>query len=143
MIIMGVIMRKMFCLSLACIALTACKPSEEKALQLGQQEIANGLMDPDSAKFKMVRFNLDKNQRSGDVVSGFVCGRVAGKNGFGAYVGYHPFYVHIKMTPKGAFSKGVNYEIGEKAMYPDGRDESWIDLDGNSYVSRCGATPSK
>jgi hypothetical protein len=62
-------------------------------------------MDPDSAKFKMVRFNMDKNQESGDVVSGFVCGRVAGKNGFGAYVGYHPFYVHLKMTPKGMFPK--------------------------------------
>ncbi|HGA2742339.1 TPA: hypothetical protein ACIR1F_000980 [Enterobacter roggenkampii] len=137
------IVKKIICLSLACIALAACKPSEEKALQLGQHEIANGLMDPDSAKFKMVRFNMDKNQESGDVVSGFVCGRVAGKNGFGAYVGYHPFYVHLKMTSKGMFSKGVSYEVGEKAIYPDGRDESWIDLDGNSYASRCGPTPSE
>lgn len=132
------IVKKLLCLSLICIALAACKPSEEKALQLGQQEIANGLMDPDSAKFKMVRFIMDKNQESGDVVSGFVCGRVAGKNGFGAYVGYHPFYVHLKMTSKGLFSRGVNYEVGEKAIYPDGRDESWVDLDGKSYVSRCG-----
>lgn len=137
------IVKKILCLSLACIALVACKPSKEKALQLGQQEIANGLMDPDSAKFKMVRFNMDQNQESGDVVSGFVCGRVSGKNGFGAYVGYHPFYVHLKMTSKGMFSKGVSYEVGEKAIYSDGRDESWIDLDGNSYVSRCGPTPSE
>ncbi len=136
------IVKKILCLSLACIALAACKPSEKKALQLGQQEIANGLMDPESAKFKMVRFNMDQNQESGDVVSGFVCGRVAGKNGFGAYVGYHPFYVHLKMTSKGMFSKGVSYEVGEQAIYPDGRDESWIDLEGNSYVSRCGPTPS-
>lgn len=137
------IVKKMLCLSLVCFALAACKPTEEKALQLGQQEIASGLMDPDSAKFKMVRFNQDKTQLSEDVVSGFVCGRIAGKNGFGAYVGYHPFYVHIAMTSKGIFSKGVNYEVGEKAIYPEGRSESWVDLDGNSYVSRCGPTPSE
>lgn len=136
-------MKKTLCLWLACLALTACKPSEEKALQLGQQEIANGLMDPDSAKFKMVRFNQDKLSGSGDVVSGFVCGRIAGKNGFGAYVGYHPFFVHLKMTSKGMFSKGVNYEVGEKAIYSEGRGESWIDIDGNSYANRCGPTPSE
>lgn len=137
------IVKNVFLCAFAVLSLTACKPTEEKAMQLGQKEIAQGLKDPDSAKFKLVRFNRDKTQKVPDSLSGYVCGRVAGKNSFGAYVGYQPFYIHLALTPKGTFSSGVTYTVGDKAIYLDGRTEEWIDVDGNTYVNRCGITPTE
>jgi len=46
-----------------------------------QQAVAAGLADPEAARFRNIR----------KVESGF-CGEVNGKNRFGAYVGFEPFY---------------------------------------------------
>lgn len=62
------------------------------------------MKDPDSAKFRYMRFiEAGKNN---DTIGGFVCGNVNAKNSYGAYAGFSPFYVAIRMKSKGIFRKG-------------------------------------
>jgi flagellar basal body-associated protein FliL len=56
--------------------------SSYKPKSKATEYIANLLNDPESAKFRNVRF----------VNSNGVCGEVNGKNGYGAYAGFTPFF---------------------------------------------------
>jgi hypothetical protein len=61
-------------LILAALALAACEPGiDVKAKRV----VSSKLKDPDSAKFRDLR--------------SAICGEVNGRNGYGAYAGYHPF----------------------------------------------------
>lgn len=108
-------MRKTMVL-LALIGLVGCKPGVDKAIELAQKEVAADTRDPDSAKFRYMRFVQTEETKDGEV-KGIVCGQLNAKNGFGAYAGFSPFLVEINMVPKGAFSKGVTYSILRKEIY--------------------------
>ncbi len=108
-------MKKMIVL-IALVALAGCKPSAEKAIELAKKEVAADTRDPDSSKFRYMRFVQSEKAPEGEV-KGLVCGQVNAKNGFGAYAGFSPFLVEISMKPKGAFSSGVTYTILKKEIY--------------------------
>lgn len=92
--------------------LAGCKPGEEKAISLAQSEVAANLKDPASAQFRNVKV-AKMEDADDDRVIAVVCGEINGKNGFGAYAGFHPFYVELNMKSKGMFSKGVDYTLGD------------------------------
>ncbi|MBB0233184.1 hypothetical protein, partial [Streptomyces calidiresistens] len=73
-------MKKTLAVVLAVMALTACKPGEEKALELAQKEISADLKDPDSAKFRYLRVAKTQENEDGTVLV-LVCGQVNAKNG--------------------------------------------------------------
>jgi hypothetical protein len=85
------------------LLLTGCKPGEDKAIQLAKNEMSASMKDPDSAKFRYMRF-IKENEKNDGSISGTVCGQVNGKNGFGAYAGFTPFIVKLTMKEKD-FSK--------------------------------------
>ncbi|HHL5217120.1 TPA: hypothetical protein ACQ8HV_002974 [Escherichia coli] len=102
---------------LSLFALVGCKPTDEKAIALGQQAIADDMKDPTSVMFRKDKFvRTDHNDGR---VTGFVCGELNAKNGFGAYVGYHSYVVELEMKPKDMFSKGVEYKILMKSLAPN------------------------
>lgn len=94
------------------LVLAGCKPGEEKAISLAKSEVAVNLKDPASAQFRNVKVSKMTDAEDGHVVA-VVCGEINGKNGFGAYAGFHPFFVELNMKSKGIFSKGVDYTLGE------------------------------
>lgn len=94
------------------LILAGCKPGEEKAISLAQSEVAENLKDPASAQFRNVKVAKMTDAEDGRVIA-VVCGEINGKNGFGAYAGFHPFFVELNMKSKGMFSKGVDYTLGE------------------------------
>jgi len=94
------------------LVLAGCKPGEEKAISLAKSEVSANLKDPASAQFRNVKVSKMTDAEDGRVVA-VVCGEINGKNGFGAYAGFHPFFVELKMKSKGMFSKGVDYTLGE------------------------------
>lgn len=102
-------------LLLCLLALSGCKPGEEKAIELAKNEIASDMKDPDSAKFRDLKF-INSAEKDG-VVGGFVCGSVNAKNSYGAYAGFSPFFIALRMTPKGFFSKGVTYTVDDKKIF--------------------------
>lgn len=62
-------------------------PTTSADRSLSQSAIAQDLKDPSSAQFRGLRtFALGNGER-------ITCGEVNGKNSFGAYVGFQPFYV--------------------------------------------------
>lgn len=94
------------------LVLAGCKPGEEKAISLAKSEVAANLKDPVSAQFRNVKVSKMTDAEDGHVVA-VVCGEINGKNGFGAYAGFHPFFVELNMKSKGIFSKGVDYTLGK------------------------------
>ncbi|ELC6280635.1 hypothetical protein ACMSZ4_002994 [Enterobacter hormaechei] len=94
------------------LVLAGCKPGEEKAISLVQSEVSANLLDPSSAQFRNVKVAKMMDADEGRVFA-IVCGEINGKNGFGAYAGFHPFFVELNMKSKGLFSKGVDYTLGE------------------------------
>ncbi|MBS6077508.1 MAG: membrane lipoprotein lipid attachment site-containing protein [Citrobacter freundii] len=94
------------------LVLAGCKPGEEKAISLAKSEVAANLKDPGSAQFRNVKVSKMTDAEDGHVVA-VVCGEINGKNGFGAYAGFHPFFVELNMKSKGIFSKGVDYTLGK------------------------------
>lgn len=104
------------------ICLAGCKPDEDKAIELAQKEISELTKDPDSVQFRNEHF-LRKDSKSSNSTVGTVCGEVNGKNNWGAYVGYHSFFVTLEMTPKGSFSTGVNYKIIKIGIAPSAGHE--------------------
>lgn len=94
------------------LVLAGCKPGEEKAISLAKSEVAANLKDPASAQFRNVKVSKMTDAVDGHVVA-VVCGEINGKNGFGAYAGFHPFFVELNMKSKGIFSKGVDYTLGK------------------------------
>jgi len=122
---------KKFILFFAIAALTGCKPSAEKAIELAQKEVSADMKDPESAKFRYMRF-IQQGEKDG-VVGGFVCGNVNAKNSYGAYAGYSPFFIAISMKSKGIFSKGVTYTVDDKKVFSDPSER-----DMKYYLSTCG-----
>lgn len=94
------------------LVLAGCKPGEEKAISLAKSEVAANLKDPASAQFRNVKVAKMMDADEGRVFA-IVCGEINGKNGFGAYAGFHPFFVELNMKSKGIFSKGVDYTLGD------------------------------
>lgn len=120
-------------LILALVSLVGCKPGAEKAIELGKAEVAADVRDPDSVKFRYLRFVQGEDSPDGGVI-GYVCGQINAKNGFGAYEGYSPFLMKISMKSKGTFSKGVTYSVTEKKIYT-----RFSEPVPSSYRDKCGA----
>ncbi|HFT7037083.1 TPA: hypothetical protein ACXE54_003484 [Klebsiella michiganensis] len=119
-------------LLIAIIALAGCKPSADKAIELAKKEIAADTRDPDSSKFRYVRF-IQKEEAQDGAIVGYVCGQINGKNAFGAYSGFVPFMLEIKMKSKGTFSNSVTYSVYGKQIFTEfGRSTPY------SYSSICG-----
>lgn len=112
------------------LVLAGCKPSEEKAISLAKSEVAANLKDPASAQFRNVKVSKMTDAEDGRVIA-VVCGEINGKNGFGAYAGFHPFFVELNMKSKGMFSKGVDYTLGEHFL--SSKDTS----PPTAYTERC------
>lgn len=104
-------------------AITACKPGEDKAKDLAQKEMVEGLKDPDSAKFKNLRVAELHEEQDGSVLA-TVCGQLNAKNSFNAYVGYKKFILMLAMKEKGFFSKGVTYNVISKDILQNELDET-------------------
>lgn len=68
--------------------LSACKPSDNDMIKLGESLVKQTLKDPDSAKFNSYY------RPFGDGV-GYICGTVNAKNSYGGYVGNRNYYVHL------------------------------------------------
>lgn len=79
------------------IAFTGCTRIEDKAFDFAKEEIAKILNDPDSAKFSDVYTTKVDSNPDGSGLLG-VCGRVNGKNAFGAYAGSIRFVavIHVR-----------------------------------------------
>ncbi|HIC9076974.1 TPA: hypothetical protein ACW7Y6_001473 [Klebsiella aerogenes] len=105
-------MKKLLLTLVIPLVLAGCKPGEEKAITLAKSEVAANLKDPASAQFRNVKVSKMTDAEDGHVIA-VVCGEINGKNGFGAYAGFHPFFVELNMKSKGIFSKGVDYTLGE------------------------------
>ncbi|HCM6144900.1 TPA: hypothetical protein N3Z33_000373 [Klebsiella aerogenes] len=105
-------MKKLLLTLVIPLVLAGCKPGEEKAISLAKSEVAANLKDPASAQFRNVKVSKMTDAEDGHVIA-VVCGEINGKNGFGAYAGFHPFFVDLNMKSKGIFSKGVDYTLGE------------------------------
>lgn len=117
---------------LALVSLVGCKPNADKALELAQKEVAADTKDPDSAKFRYLRF-VQRDDMPDGAVSGLVCGQINAKNGFGAYAGFSPFMLEIRMKSKGFFSSGVTYAILSKRIYTE-----FNQSDLATYQKECG-----
>ncbi|MGG8247756.1 lipoprotein [Klebsiella aerogenes] len=105
-------MKKLLLTLVIPLVLSGCNPGEEKAISLAKSEVAANLKDPASAQFRNVKVSKMTDAEDGHVIA-VVCGEINGKNGFGAYAGFHPFFVELNMKSKGIFSKGVDYTLGE------------------------------
>ncbi|WP_368083170.1 hypothetical protein [Klebsiella michiganensis] len=108
-------MKKLVVLALSILILAGCKPSDEKAKEIAQREISSVMKDPESVKFRNVKYI--KGNDDNDYVNGTVCGEYNAKNGYGAYTGYKPFLINLSMKSKGLFSKGVEYSVSVKNIY--------------------------
>lgn len=104
-------------LALSFLVLAGCKPGDEKATEIAQREISSVMKDPESVKFRNVKYI--KGNDDNDYVNGTVCGEYNAKNGYGAYTGYKPFLINLSMKSKGFFSKGVEYSVSLKNIYND------------------------
>ncbi|MED9724550.1 hypothetical protein RCO07_24830 [Escherichia marmotae] len=112
------------------LVLAGCKPGEEKAISLAKSEVAANLKDPASAQFRNVKVAKMTDADDGRIIA-VVCGEINGKNGFGAYAGFHPFFVELNMKSKGMFSKGVDYTFGEHFL------SSKDTPPPQAYIDRC------
>ena len=110
-------MKKLIVLTLSILVLAGCKPGDEKATEIAQREISSVMKDPESVKFRNVKYI--KGNDDNDYVNGTVCGEYNAKNGYGAYTGYKPFLINLSMKSKGFFSKGVEYSVSLKNIYND------------------------
>ncbi|MFD1795324.1 hypothetical protein FQV27_08715 [Paracoccus aurantiacus] len=96
-------MRPAFTAMIACLALAACvnvndTPVSTRPAQITTQErgliqstIIDGMKDPASAQLRnLVAYDLSDGQGRA------ICGEVNGKNAFGGYVGFQPFFMRVK-----------------------------------------------
>lgn len=118
----------MFVIALCLLA--GCKPGAEKAISIGQNEVSAVMKDPDSSKFRNVKF-VQKEESEDGTINGYVCGEINAKNSYGAYAGFSPFMVNLAMKSKGIFSTGVTYTVNAKEIY------SGDDLPGADYKDKC------
>ncbi|WP_368759500.1 hypothetical protein [Klebsiella michiganensis] len=105
--------------------ITACKPAEEKAIELAKSEISHDMKDPSSTQFRDVVSKKIGEKDDGSIAM-LVCGEVNSKNSFGAYSGYSPFVIALTMKSKGVLSSGVVYAVEGKAVdnLPTGKNSS-------------------
>jgi len=108
-------MNKGVVLFFSCLLLTACKPSQEKAIDLAKTEISHDLKDPASTQFRDISTKKVGEKEDGSVVM-LICGEVNSKNSFGAYSGFSQFVVALTMKSKGLFSSGVEYTVEGKTI---------------------------
>ncbi|KAB8306096.1 hypothetical protein EH228_17540 [Erwinia endophytica] len=102
------------------ILLLGCKPSNDQAITFGSRDLASTLKDPDSVKFRGVRFIEDIGTKP-SYKSGYVCGELNAKNSYGAYVGFQPFYIHVFTKTRWIFPLlGVIYTTREMRIARDG-----------------------
>ncbi|MEI9881283.1 hypothetical protein [Atlantibacter hermannii] len=109
-------MNKFSVFALACFFLSGCNGQNSEAIDFGKQKIMESLRDPDSAIFKGVMFSPD-NENSKSKLSGYICGNVNAKNGFGGYQGDTLFYIYVESTPYG-------FDHGEPALLSNSDIES-------------------
>lgn len=86
-------LRFLLCISLL-FCLSGCKPIDNQMKRQGKNKVESVLNDPGSGEFRNLKFievSSDKKSKEG-----YVCGQVNAKNGFGAYTGFHKFYVYVK-----------------------------------------------
>lgn len=82
---------------IACFAYFAISPISPMDYQLekyGVNAFSKTLKDPESAQFRNIKI-VKSEKLSGAYNGGYVCGEFNAKNGFGAYAGFHRFYIHI------------------------------------------------
>jgi hypothetical protein len=78
--------------------------SEKTALA---SSLSQTLKDPGAAQFKWMPLNVTDQNPTG------YCGLVNGKNSFGGYNGYRPFFAMISKAPDGGYSSGkISYIAG-------------------------------
>lgn len=121
-------MKKLLIMSLLLPILVACKPTNEKAIEIAQKEVSQDMKDPDSTKFRFTRVVKTKENSDGTILY-LVCGQVNSKNSYGAYAGYHSFMIDISLKSKGMLSKGVNYNVGNKQLSADNEGSDIIGYD--------------
>lgn len=102
-------MKKLFSSLMAILLLSGCNPSDSKLISIGETEFTPHLKDPESVKYKEVFFKQDTEQPASGI-SGYVCGLMNARNGFGGYSGFKPFYIHVTAEPRFLLSfLGVKY----------------------------------
>lgn len=124
-------MNKGVALLFSCLAITACKPSDEKAIDLAKIEISHDMKDPSSTQFRDISVKRVGEKEDGSI-SMLVCGEANSKNSFGAYSGFTPFVIALSMKSKGAFSSGVEYTVNGKTV-----DETPIDSRSIPSINPC------
>lgn len=78
------------------------------AVHQAKGEISSQLLDPESARFRNLRYH------PGGL--GVVCGEVAGKNAYGGYADYKRFFVH---GPMSMIDPGPNPRWDQEIVWPD------------------------
>ena len=104
-------------LGLCVFSLAACAPTygtPEYVMEEAKKDVASKLKDPASAQFSDLRISE----------TGAVCGKVNGKNSFGAYGGAGPF-LYIPME-----SKSVDIEQMEFGAFLEGQEASYPSSEG-------------
>lgn len=109
-------MKKILIMALGVATLAGCNPSPDKAIALAKGEISSDMKDPESSKFRELRF-IKAGEKEDGTIEGYVCGEINSKNSYGAYAGYTPFYIFLSMKPKGMFSSGVTYTVNRKVIF--------------------------
>lgn len=77
--------------------------NEKSALQA---QLSQSLNDPGAAQFKWLPVDTAKSDTPMEAPIGY-CGLVNGKNLYGGYVGYRPFYAELTRDAKGEYINGV------------------------------------
>ncbi|MDU5475908.1 hypothetical protein [Pantoea sp.] len=127
-------MKNIILIVLVSLILTGCKPSDEKVIAVGTAEFSQSLKDPDSAKYKELYFHQDDKQLDSGV-NGYVCGLMNAKNGFGAYGGFRPFYVHVSVEPRFLIPLfGISYGSSDPGVI-----DEFSQFD--EFKKRCGEKP--
>lgn len=94
---MRIIFISLFLFAITCFAIFAISPFRPMDYQLekyGINAFRKTLKDPESAQFRNVKVVKSESQ-GGAYNGGYVCGEFNAKNGFGAYTGFHRFYIHV------------------------------------------------
>ncbi|HEJ0180554.1 TPA: hypothetical protein SLO90_001235 [Citrobacter koseri] len=84
-------------LTIACFsffAISGFRPMDYQLEKYGISAFRQELKDPESAQFRNIKL-VKSEQKGGLYKGGYVCGEFNAKNGFGAYGGFHRFYVHV------------------------------------------------
>lgn len=121
--------------------LAGCQPTDSQMVKNGQDEVRQHLKDPDSGNFRNVYF-VRGNNTSGLSKEGYVCGEVNAKNAFGAYVGFHPFFVHTSADTRFLIPQlGISHGESNANLITDESDEDKNKIMALVFKERCGTPP--